>query len=178
MTLIFSVGDPTEQMAAVLDGLNRAKDPNQPLGDGYFAYALYGLIGLEVSRQAGRTPPSDNLDQFRQAVVQELVKQASAFRAFNWVTYDAALNARNDGWYRASLGRSVLQILLDNFKGTEVEKLIDPDEIHEIDELLRAAAPEASPLQGAEIPPGMPAHHWWWRLPSGPPRELNHDAYY
>jgi len=164
--------DPDLEMAGILDGLARAKDPDQPApASSYFSRALYGLIGLEASKSTGVVASPESTSRFRDAVSASLVDQVGHFRAFCWDTYNSALNAANGEWYEASLGRSVLQILLDDFKDTAVADLIDPDEVEEIDTLLRAAAPGTAPLEGVLLPPGMPAHHWWWTLPSGPPAE-------
>lgn len=169
MTIDFDAPmDPLQEMANIVIGFVYAKDPDQPVS-GYFTYSLYGLIGLTVSRQAGRTAPTESVSRFRKAVANALVEQVGAFRAFVGMTYDSALNAANGDWYRASLGRSVLQILLDDFKGTGAENLVEIDEVEEIDDILQAAAPEAAPLSGVQIPAGLPEHHWWWRLPSGSP---------
>ena len=173
MTMRFDVPlDPDLEMAGILDGLARAKDPDQPApASSYFSRALYGLIGLEASKSTGVVASPESTSRFRDAVSASLVDQVGHFRAFCWDTYNSALNAAGGEWYEACLGRSVLQILLDDFKGTAAADLVDPDEVEEIDSLLRAAAPDTAPLEGVLLPPGMPAHHWWWTLPSGPPAE-------
>nr|CTQ90523.1 hypothetical protein [Kibdelosporangium sp. MJ126-NF4] len=167
--------DPHLQMTGIVDGLTRAGDPDQPApASSYFSHALYGLIGLESSKSAGMVASPESTSRFRETVSDLLVEQAGNFQAFCWDTYNFALNGANGEWYKACLGRSVLQILLDDFKGTAAADLIGPEEveeIEEIDDLLRAAAPDAAPLEGVLLPPGMPADHWWWFLPSGPPAE-------
>ena len=75
------------------------------------------------------------------------------------------------------MGRSILQTLRDRFRGTGVEDLLDNDEIDEIDDLLRAAAPETAPVPETMIPPGLSDRHWWWHLPRGPAHELDESDF-
>lgn len=171
MARLFDVPvDPDREIAAILDRLARAKDPTQPApASSYFANALYGLIALESTKGAGIVASPENTSRFREAMSAALVEQERNFVAFCGDTYDAALNSANGEWYEACLGRSVLQIVLDDFQGMAAVDLVDLEDVEEVDDLLRAAASDAAPLADFLIPPGMPADHWWWMLPSGPP---------
>ena len=164
--------DPQQGMADIVDRLADAKDLAEPASaSACFSRALYGLIGLEGSKSAGLVAPPEATNRFRDAVSTALVDQTEHLQEFYSDTFVFALNSANGEWYEACLNRSVLQILMDDFEDTAAANLIGRQDIEDIDELLREAAPQAAPLEDVLLPPGMPPHHWWWTAPSGSPVE-------
>ena len=73
-----------------------------------------------------------------------------------------ALAVRAHGPWAACLYRSALEALFEGFLGGTAFSLIDMDEVEEIDEELRDAAPDVDPVPPGAVPAGIPSHHWWW----------------
>lgn len=166
------MGDPSEQMAEVLDDLDQASAPKVGSQDGWFEQAMADLLGVEVSLAAGQKVSKEEFAEFKPRVIQRIREQAPMFRFFCARTDSAAEDPR-ESWYRASLGRSVLQMFIENYQGTGIEELIDFEQLEEIDELLRENASKAPPVVPHLIPPGLPDSHWWWRAPTGPYLEVD-----
>ncbi|QXJ24201.1 hypothetical protein AGRA3207_005476 [Actinomadura graeca] len=76
-------------------------------------------------------------------------------------SYAAAARA---GAFGACLYRSALEVLFEGYLGSAALSLVDQEEMDDIDEELREALQEGDPLPPRAIPPGTPAHHWWWAL--------------
>lgn len=172
MAFDFEPGDPHQQMASVFIAFDNQRNSTHPSDGKWFNLAMANIVGLEVTLAAGGTVDHDVFANFKNRVVAQIRDQDYQFRAFRIDTELAAENPRED-WYEACLNRSVLQILLDNYQETGIAGLIDPAQIQEIDELLHEGAPIAAPLAPQLIPPGLPASHWWWTAPAGPPLSID-----
>lgn len=174
MTYEFEASDIPIQMTATLNALQRSaiETSNQWRREGLFEQAMANLLGIEISLAAGFAVPKQELTAFKRAVVDRIREQSQAFRIFVIHTDSAAEDSR-EGWYRASFGRSVLQILIDNYHDVGIKDLIDFDQVAEIDEILQENAEKAPPVFDTLIPPGLPATHWWWTAPTGPLLEID-----
>jgi hypothetical protein len=76
-----------------------------------------------------------------------------------------------DGWYHACMRRSAAQVIADTVDADDDDPLIEPGPLAEVDAEMREIGPELPPLPADVIPRGMPASHWWWFLPAGPPED-------
>ncbi len=159
------VSDPRRLMSAVLLKLERAGAGPTQKREGRLIRALIDLVSLEVSRRAGREVSDAELRDFRENLAERMSGLAEPFAAFQFDINIAASNAANDGWYWASLGRSMLQFLLDEYADPRIVRLIDPNNLAEIDEFLQDYRDLAAPLPTSAIPPHLPEEHYWWRLP-------------
>ncbi|MFI9509692.1 hypothetical protein [Nocardia sp. NPDC052566] len=132
-----------------------------------FADAMTALVGVHIGMSAGFAPSSSELDSFRFKVAA--LVQANSRSLFSYVhrSVDSAIRSRVDGWYDPCLRRSAIQILLDEFPGAaDAFDQEDRESIEEMDEWLRDRAPDILSLPERIIPTGLPASHWWWRLPA------------
>ncbi|MBB6120627.1 hypothetical protein [Nocardiopsis algeriensis] len=73
---------------------------------------------------------------------------------------------RMEGYERACVYRSTLQILNDHFvpwKEISLPHLVE--DMESIDDDIREVAEDAPPIREHEIPDWVPDSHWWWRAP-------------
>jgi hypothetical protein len=76
-----------------------------------------------------------------------------------------AVSANDDELYDLAIRRSAIQTLLDDFAGTPVPGLMDPEQLEELDEQLRRVGESQGPLAPEAAPRGIPPSHWWWHAP-------------
>jgi hypothetical protein len=155
---------PDDVIAMIVDAADhhtRAKQREEY----WFKVAVDGLVNLHAATASGRAPSPDALTLFTTTFTRLLLSDPIAMNLYNLSVDNYALRAADDGWYFASIGRSALQYILDDFAGTELVGLIEPDYLTDIDDELREAAPRVKPLGADWIPPGIPRSHWWWWAP-------------
>jgi hypothetical protein len=70
-----------------------------------------------------------------------------------------------DQWPCALERRSAVQFLIDLYRGLAPPGVLEQVDTEEMDELLRHRGAWEGFLTPDEIPEGIPASHWWWRLP-------------
>ncbi|MCW2858412.1 MAG: hypothetical protein JWP48_120 [Actinoallomurus sp.] len=151
-------------MRGILSALERAV-PGPPNGKALVRDALDAIPGLQEAAAGEDGPDANALERFRERVV-ELLK--SGRNPVHLVSYrnqvlERAERGRTDGYESASLGRSALQILKDEFPADQLFDDLARDDLEEIDETLADAAEDAPPIQ--DIPSWVPESHWWWRAP-------------
>jgi hypothetical protein len=127
--------------------------------------AIEAIAGLGERAAGGRDLQADEPAGFRERVV-ELLKRGrnpvhlSAYRS---LVLERAERGRLDGYEPASLGRSALQILKDDYPSAELFDELARADLDEIDEALVDAAEDAPPIE--DVPSWVPDSHWWWRAP-------------
>jgi hypothetical protein len=86
---------------------------------------------------------------------------------------DLALWERTaDGWYKACMKRSAAQVIAEDVDRDDERPLIEPGPLNEVDTEMREIGPGLPPLPPEVVPKGLPASHWWWFLPKGPPEDV------
>src|SRR4051812_20604983 len=113
-------------MSAVLDDLAGAREPG-PAQSAHFRQAMAGLVGL-YDRQAAVGPaPGDALARFRRESGEALLGLGDAVPGYVAVTAAHAEIPDEDEWYDLAMRRSAIQSVIDDYAGTPVADLVDPD---------------------------------------------------
>lgn len=117
------------------------------------------VLGTAV---AGRGQGPVGTEEQRIRLAELVAARRGELGAYVSTAASYALAVRANGPLPACLYRSALEALFEGFLGGAAFSLVDMDEIEEIDEELRDAAPEVDPVPPAAVPAGIPPHHWWW----------------
>ncbi|QXJ25881.1 hypothetical protein AGRA3207_007446 [Actinomadura graeca] len=75
-----------------------------------------------------------------------------------------ALRGRVDGYRQACEHRSAIKLLIDDFEEVIIDQFTQ-EELEDLDEELRDAADDATPVHRRQIPSWAPRSHWWWWKP-------------
>ncbi|WP_141953479.1 hypothetical protein [Actinoallomurus bryophytorum] len=134
-------------------------------GSALVGEALGGLIALRQRAAHGDVPAPEELDHFRRRVAELLKagRNPGRFSQYREHVLEYAERGRFDGYELASLGRSALEFLREDFADLDVFDDMTESDLAEIDEELTAAAEEAPPI--LDVPSWVPESHWWWRAP-------------
>lgn len=129
-------------------------------------HAMASLVGVEVVRARER-PPREVIERFRAESAAALAPYAAHVRHYVWTIADEAeVDERGEDWPEVCTRRSAIEILLNEYAGTRATSAIDPADVARLDVELRRLGALAGPLPPGEVPPGLPASHWWWRHPA------------
>lgn len=106
----------------------------------------------------------DDLSDFGGRVGESLRRHDREIGSFQGNLYTSIWEHTPEGWYRACLSRSCVEI---------VDTMVTPppfgaDWLAEINREMRANGADLPPLPAAVVPRAIPASHWWWSLPAGP----------
>ena len=150
--------------------------------------ALVAVLGVKLialnAERTGASPESPQLLELLAKVEQFFAHARDALAALRPAlaaflgTVDVAVWRRNrTGWYEACMGRSALQVLVEDLHAGLERPLAPPHHLEELDQELREIGPGIGALPAEVIPEGLPAEHWWWSLPAGevPSGELDED---
>ena len=134
-------------------------------GSALVGEALKGLIALRERATHGDAPAPEELDRFQRRVAEFLKtgRNPGQFSQYREHVLEYAERGRYDGYELASLGRSALEFLREDFAYLDVFDEMTESDLEEIDEELTAAAEEAPPIR--DMPSWVPESHWWWRAP-------------
>jgi hypothetical protein len=139
-------------------------DPSERLD---LAYALLRLLfGLgRATELAGKL--SSEVVACLEAAAPLLERVGIGFQDFLHDSRDGLLQEFRfaDQWPRACERRSAVQFLMDLFDGIAPPGVLEGIDTEEVDEKLRHRGKWEGFLRPDEIPEGIPASHWWWRLP-------------
>lgn len=161
---------------AVIALLNEAQNAAHP--QPAFDRAMTELLALYLAVRAGDGDGGAGWTSFTAEAAPLLSRLRHCLEIYlNGLATDAAA-ARDRRWAEACTRRSAVEILRQSFSPLLAEVPDVDDELADIDEDLRAAAPEVPPLGDGLIPAGLPGSHWWWRLPSGRPDMYRSRDYY
>lgn len=130
----------------------------------FFRKALFAVATIEAALVR------DGLGAAAAARVRSQVATSIApfdgqVRAFAQIFADEAdIDADDDVALAAHCAhRSVLEYLLTEYADNPAAASIEREDIERFDAELRRKIGERGPLPAAEVPPGIPASHWWWR---------------
>jgi hypothetical protein len=151
-------------MRAIVSALETASS-GPANGSALVGEALKGLIALRQRAAHGDVPAPEELDRFRRRVAELLKtgRNPGQFSQYREHVLEYAERGRYDGYELASLGRSALEFLREDFADLDVFDDMAESDLAEIDEELTAAAEEAPPIR--DVPSWVPESHWWWRAP-------------
>ena len=162
-------------MNRFMDKVNNAHIDGRK-GEYAFRDALVCLVGLHDRLAKADFKESDVLKQFREESCAELVKFEKKLRAYSDITLFMAEGANENEWYELCMRRSIIQLLLDDYRGTPVAEFIDLDDVSDLDIELRRVGLEQGPIPEEFIPNGLPENHWWWHYPEESKGELTQTA--
>lgn len=157
-----------EYLSSFRNALERLGDghPDDALQVDRLTAAMVNLVGLGV--RLHREPDADWIDNelpaFRTRVRDLLTAVRPILSGYLARMETSIWENSLDGWYDASIRRSAVQVVMDEFADGDDRPLIDPHRISEADAEMRDAAPEIPPLP-PEAVPDLPSTHWWWRAP-------------
>jgi len=151
-------------MQSILSALETASS-GAPNGSALVGGALEGLIGLRQRAARGDVPDPKELRRFRSRVAELLRsgRNPGQFSQYRDYVLQYAERGRFDGYELASVGRSALEILREDFAEWDVLDEVAESDLADIDEELAATAEEAPPIR--DVPGWVPESHWWWRAP-------------
>ena len=157
-----------EYAASFVTSLERldGSDPDDALRVDRLTSAMANLVGLGV--RLHREPDADwvenEMPAFR-ARARGLLAAHRPILSGYLARMETSIWENNlDGWYDASIRRSAVQIVMDEFEGGDDRPLIEAHRIAEADAEMRESAPEMEPMPPEAIP-DLPPTHWWWRVP-------------
>jgi hypothetical protein len=134
--------------------------------DRELALALVCLVGLE-DRQAQMAPLDPaHIAEFRQDSAASLADFEHNITEYIYGTIFLAEGANEDEWYELCVRRSVIQILAEEYTGTQIAGLVDPTDVGDLDVEMRRVGTEQGPIPEQFIPKGLPESHWWWHFPT------------
>jgi hypothetical protein len=163
MTYIFS-GTPRDMMRAILDDLAKAGE-DRPDAEGYLRRGLASLVGLHDREAEHDEADPVAADEFHRRSADAIAALGNRIPAYVMGTLFDAEAAEEDDWYDLSIRRSAIQYLLDDYADTPVAGLVQEADVPELDAQLRRIAPDQAAVPEQLVPRGLPAGHWWWRLP-------------
>jgi hypothetical protein len=169
MTYVFT-GTPADVLAAVARNAGAAAQDR--LGaDAHLRDALVGLVGVHLQEAEFGPVDAATLSRFRRESGAAFARvPAGMFGAFVMTVNDLAESGTEGEWGELSMRRSALQSLVDDYAGTPAAELLDANELAELDEEIRTAAPRHRPIPPRFVPQGLPESHWWWWAPGRPLR--------
>ena len=125
------------------------------------------LAGIAHSRSTARDDfvarTSERVHACAEALSQYLIGIENTLFDSEWVA---------DEWLSVCRRRSHIEDLLALYRDTfsETELLLWLDTEH-VDESIAERREVEGPVKAADIPPEMPARHWWWWHPGEPPAD-------
>ncbi|MBA9006716.1 hypothetical protein [Thermomonospora cellulosilytica] len=128
-------------------------------GDGPFDRAM-----LMVFATALPGPPAADPD-LRAELVDLVAGRRRDLAGYLVQTENQALAAPAHGRFGACLYRSALETLFEGYLGGAAFRLVDVDDVTELDDELRRVLADSDPPPKETIPSGTPLHHWWWTFP-------------
>lgn len=132
-----------------------------------FDEAVRYLIGLydSMADEHSDFKNSTELRVFYKESSKELITLWRDLNAFADITCFMAEGANDNEWYELCIRRSILYILVNDYKDTEVMKYIELNDIEELDIELKRVGLEQGPIREDFIPRGLSKEHWWWYYP-------------
>lgn len=144
---------------------------------GLLGQALVGVLAAAL-----HTPSDDTAGRFRQrraeyfALVRDTLRRERPILAAYLARIDLQLwRRKRDGWYNACVGRSVLQVIVEQVDDGTEAPLVESRQLEELDAEMQEIGPSINALPPDVIPAGMPNSHWWWFLPAGPMQDDSED---
>jgi hypothetical protein len=139
-------------------------EPDEREGVAYAYLRLFFGIG-RARELAGEL--TSEVVTFLKATAPQLERIGVGFVDFLWESRDGLLQEFlfPDQWPRACERRSAVQFLIDLYRGLASPSVLQQLDTEQVDWLLRRKGKIEGLLRPDEIPDGIPASHWWWRLP-------------
>lgn len=157
---------PQENIDLFMERIKVAQNATT-IQDQHFNYAVLCLIGLydSMTEEHSDFRNSNELKVFYKESAKELVKLWRDLNAYADITYFMAEVADENEWYYLCIRRSVLYILVNDYKETEVRQHIELNDIEELDVELKRVGLEQGTIPPEYIPRGLSKEHWWWYYP-------------
>ncbi|MFE9245161.1 hypothetical protein [Nocardiopsis sp. NPDC006938] len=158
---------PRNYMHAIIESLeSEDTEANTRVGT-----ALSLVVPLSLHLSSSHVPTGE-VDEFRTRLTRLISGEPNFAGLYRYLgdCSDYAELGRLNGYARACLMRSVLQVFDDEFAAwSQAESAVVlegfSEEIADIDQTLREVSDEAPPVREEEIPNWVPDSHWWWRAP-------------